>query len=362
MLHIFNCDNCYSVQNKKNIHLQCCHKRKLNELFCGKHLHCKNIVLFHTKPEPIVKIDESKKIYSKEDLFEKIMNQSYISIYSLRQSIKQCHFTDICTKQSKPILIHLLHQKILKERYYMANISSIVCIQKTYRRWRIYKRRLCVNDTDILTFTSKYEIPAIYFYIFYNTYNHKKYAYDIRTLVEIIYSNYPSCPYTIRPFTEEEKQQILTYRNQLIQMGIELHIEKITFTPEEEIEMKMKDIFFQINMLDNYTNHIWFKHLSRSQLVDLYIKLEDIWNYRSNMNIESKKKIVLNGMAFTIPIQTIHMISSKLKLQTILLDEIFRFITEGVDIEERKLGAILILTGLVEISYEAAEALPHLIQ
>ena len=37
-------------------------------------------------------------------------------------------------------------------------------------------------------------------------------------------------------------------------------------------------------------------------------------------------------------------------------------ITEGINIEEKKLGAILILTALVEVSHEAAHALPHLMQ
>ena len=37
-------------------------------------------------------------------------------------------------------------------------------------------------------------------------------------------------------------------------------------------------------------------------------------------------------------------------------------ITEGINIEEKKLGAILILTALVEVSHEAEHALPHLMQ
>jgi hypothetical protein len=49
-------------------------------------------------------------------------------------------------------------------------------------------------------------------------------------------------------------------------------------------------------------------------------------------------------------------------MQNILLDEFLRLITEGIDREEKKLGAILILTGLVEVSFEAAIALPYLIQ
>jgi hypothetical protein len=55
-------------------------------------------------------------------------------------------------------------------------------------------------------------------------------------------------------------------------------------------------------------------------------------------------------------------IKSKIKLQNIILNDFSRLITEGIDREERKLGAIFILTGLVEVSHEASDALPHLIQ
>jgi len=44
-----------------------------------------------------------------------------------------------------------------------------------------------------------------------------------------------------------------------------------------------------------------------------------------------------------------------------LLNEIERFITEGINRDERKLGAMLMLTGLVEVSYDAANGLPHLV-
>jgi hypothetical protein len=126
--------------------------------------------------------------------------------------------------------------------------------------------------------------------------------------------------------------------------------------------MKIKDLFYRINMLDNYTDPLWFKHLSFTQLLTLYIKAEDIWNYRSNMNIESKKKIVNNGIAFNIPHHLLKTIKNYMKLQNIILDEFMRLITEGVDRDERKLGAILLLTALVEVSGDAANALPHLVQ
>jgi len=80
------------------------------------------------------------------------------------------------------------------------------------------------------------------------------------------------------------------------------------------------------------------------------------------MSNNAKKKIVSNGCVFNIPIHIIKNITSKIHIQNIILTEFTRMISEGVDREEKKLGAIFILTALVEVSSDAADGLPHLIQ
>ena len=400
-MDIFNTNYCHSVKSKNNKNLQCQNKHKPNQIFCGIHLNSTNIILYKVEEKNIIdnkKIfseinneieieesineieksindlekginidssikDDDKIVYNKNELFEIISNNSYISVYSIRKSIKNCGLRSmIDTKQSKQILIKLLKNLLSKERYYISNIQSIIQIQSLFRKWLVHRKKICCNDTDILTFTCKYEIPEKYFYIFNDNINNKKYAYDIRTLYQIIESEYPSCPYTFRTFTNEEKDTIIEYKNKLSQKGIDVDIPKVVLTIEEETEMKIKDVFYQINMLDNYTNPSWFKKLELYQLMELYVRTEDIWNYRSSMDMESKKRIVNNGTAFNIPVPIIKTLKSKIKLQNIILNDYIRLITEGINREEKKLGAILILTGLVEVSIDASDALPHLIQ
>ena len=399
----FNSKLCHSVKSKLNLNLQCCNKPKINEIFCGKHLNSNNTILFNKNSiiisninnnvlnnndvlnnnilnnsdvlnnsdnsndiiniELIEKDDDSRKVYTKDELFKKILTNTYINVYSLRKSIKACKLNKfIDTKQSKKELIKNIKDLIQKERYYIFNQKSIILIQSIYRMWKIYRRKICSNSTDILTFIDIYDIEEKFFYIFNDTIRQKKYGYDIRTLIQIINSDYPSCPYTFRLFTEDEKFKINKFTEKLIKNGLDLGFEKNILTPEEEINMKIKDVFHKINMLDNYTNPEWFKNLNLIQLIELYVRAEDIWIYRSMMSVESKKNIVHNGIAFSIPVVTIKTYKSKIKLQNILLDEFNRFVTEGINNEEKKLGAILILTALVEVSHDAADALPHLIQ
>jgi hypothetical protein len=398
---------CISVKSKNNINEQCSNKPKNGQL-CGVHLGCKHLILFkilenaintvnmiNTVNEQIDPINNSfsnifdthmisetngsiihsmpnmleesikepiKEIYEKDVLFEKILTNKIMSIFTLRKSIKHCKLDNmINTNVSKQILITNIKKYISLERYYLANEHKIIMIQSIFRTRNILKRTTCVNDMDIISYTSKYDIPNKFFYIFYDNISNRTYAYDIRSLLEIIKSEYPSCPYTFRKFTDEEKEKIMSYCYTLYDKGININMEKPPLSPEEDLEMKMKDVFHKINMLDNYANYIWFKNLELNELINLYIKCEDMWNFRLAMTIESKTKIVNDGQAFVIPLGIIKNIKSKFKLRHVLLDDFYRFVTEGIDRDERKLGAILILSALVEVSNSAAYALPHLV-
>ena len=393
---IFNTNLCHSIKGKYNLNTQCSNKPKNGSNLCGKHINCKNIIYFNLNNLNNIELinetflespisspksnenknkdankdankedtdENNKKIYERLELYERIINNISTNIYSIRKSIKYCKLGEfINTKNSKQVLIADLKKFIAKERYYEANKSKVILVQSIIRKWLIHRRAKCSNDTDILTFICKYEIPSEYFYIFYDEITKKNFAYDIRTLVEIINSEYASCPYTFRKFTDIEKNLIMNYAKQLEEKNIIIKIEKPELNEKEAIEMRMKDVFHKINMLDNYTDHTWFKNLNLNQLIGLYIIAEDIWNYRSNMTSEAKRRIVKDGIVFNIPIQFIKSQKSVSKMQDILLTDFMRCITEGEDINEKKLGAILILTGLVEVSQSAAIALPHLIQ
>jgi len=387
MMQEFNPNLCYSIKSKKCLNEQCTNKIKEPNKLCGKHINTKNIILYQdiynqkhnisiniVQKEVYKTIEESfenesvssgknRNIYDRDDLIKIIVENKQISVYSLRKSIKNCYFDKfINTKMSKQNIIKELKILIEKEKNYILNELYVINIQKMIRGWIIRKKTNCSNQTDILTFDTLYNIPYPYFYVFCDKITNKSYGYDIRTLIQIVESNYVSCPYTFRNFTDEEIISIKIHKTYLENKGYTMKLDKVVLTPEEEINMKIKDLFYQINMLDNYTDPEWFKALNINQLISLYSKMEDIWNYRTQMTIESKMNIVQNGIAFDIPLTAIRSCKNKMKLQNILLDEFYRIINEGVNREEKKLGAILILSGLVEVSHDASYALPHLLQ
>lgn len=349
---------CASVKSKKEKELRCTNKCKKNSNFCGKHQNCQ---ILYT--ENVIEEKEIENIISVNELYDLIQQNKNVSVLTIRKTIKNSYLKNfINSKSSKKALISELKEQIIKERFYMNREDLIIKIQSICRMFLKKYRFSCSNDIDVLTMNSKMEIENPYFYRFYNKFNQKFYAYDIRLLYNLINSNYKSCPYTFRNFEENEINKINNYiQFHLEKNNISVQVKK-EYTEFEIIENKTKDLFYKINMLDNYTNHTWFLNLNIIDLVKLYISAEDIWNYRSLLSEQSKQNIIGTNHIFNIPIIVVRRIKDINKLRNILIDTFDIMISYGIDINEKKLGAILVLSALVEISVDAANALPHLIQ
>lgn len=356
---------CLSIKSKKDTNTQCTNKRKLNSDFCGKHQI--NPILFKNSVSTTIvesnSTEEENIILTVNELFTNVQENKTMLISVIRKSIKNCYLKNfINTKLSKQNLIINLRKQIIRERHYINHEDSIIKIQSVLRMYLKKYRYECTNEIDILTMSNKMEIENPYFYRFYNEENNKYYAFDIRLLYSLIHSNYPSCPYTFREYNDNEKNKIIHYiHNKLECNNISVCIKK-ELSDDEIMENRIKDLFYKINMLDNYTNHKWFLDLDVIKLIKLYISAEDIWNYRSSLTIQAKYNIIQNNHIFNIPIMVLRKYKCINKLRNILLNTFDIMISSGIDINEKKLGAILVLSSLVEVSPEAAHALPHLIQ
>jgi hypothetical protein len=395
-----NFHNCASTQSKVKNN-QCTNKRKAESIYCGVHsnvtkerIYAPLLQLFeNTLYNKYKNSDEQPKMINQSMVIDKDINMikeeeliieddehlrmlilenraTGLSVTTLRNYIKvHSTFKNIINyKGSKNNMIFELKSYFETTNKYIVDTKKIIIVQSIYRRWSVLRRKKCTNDSDILTMDSIYEIPIQYFYIFNDKVTKKKYGYDIRIFGSILYdpTNNPKfvakCPYTLRPFEIAEIVCIEKYIEKLKASGVSLEIEKPKMTKEQEIRHKCVDIFTRIDLLDNYTNSEWFLNLDVKKLLDFYDTAKDIWSYRIQMPLENKKKIIQDGIAFTMPRSYLAKLPSKLALQNIVLREMDRFISEGVNREEKKLGAMLMLTALVEVSNEAAQALPHLVQ
>ena len=69
----------------------------------------------------------------------------------------------------------------------------------------------------------------------------------------------------------------------------------------------------------------WFTKLTIYQLRKLWIQLEDIWNYRSELSFIRKEEIVPNIKMFPISVQTFYNLTNQNKMRKIILNENFYF-------------------------------------
>ncbi len=245
-------------------------------------------------------------------------------------------------------------------------------IQKWIRGiWRSRIARCC-NESDFITFEKLADIPYPMIY-FHHLENGIIQGYDIRSVILYIDQSLKENPtkaiknpFTCENFTNEDLMCIETRANVLKLSSANIKREEIPMNPEVEFQQYVLGIFQKMDFLDNYTNMDWFLNLTFSKLKKLYYAIIDIWTYRAQLPSEVKRRIVHNGFAFPVHNNVVERMPDSAKnkrvLQKIILREFERFITEGATRDDRKLGCIFMLTGLVEVSPEAANALPQYVQ
>ena len=103
----------------------------------------------------------------------------------------------------------------------------------------------------------------------------------------------------------------------------------------------------------NYESNIdWFLTLNTRRLKQLYKSLEDIWNYRLQLDQNTKDRISPpNGLVFNIPVNDVWRLNNRDSIQEIIINEAMKF-NNAVSLEDKKLGYMYFLIGLGTISLE----------
>ena len=67
-------------------------------------------------------------------------------------------------------------------------------------------------------------------------------------------------------------------------------------TQQQEINQRINNVFIEMDQLGNYTQACWFLNIeTAAQLLHFVNQLYDIWNYRAQLNIQTKNRIS-NGL------------------------------------------------------------------
>jgi hypothetical protein len=341
-------------------------------------------------------------------------NNIMLSKYKIPELKEIAKYNKLHISGSKPKLISRIEMHFQKE-------LNAIKIQKNFRKYIVKKlfflrgpgfknREMCVNSSDFYTMEPLNEITH-YVFFSYTDANNFTYGFDITSLVQLIkHSN--NSPLT-NPYNREEidyniKNKIVNLYNiihiifpYIIKDSIKIQnssnvrhrnisrirnnhrnyrltnnnfeqtisisdrialLNKMNELRSKPIDVRIQELFMEIDFLGNYTQASWFTDLSRSQYLQLYQWLYNIWNFRGFISREVRRMICCLNDPFY---GRLNDITNPEEITLEIIKESCLYVIEnmvhtGIDLEYRKIGTFHALTALTLVSDNARQNLQWL--
>jgi len=260
---------------------------------------------------------------------------------------------------------------------YMRNSYFCVMIQKTYRthlmkkfynikqKTRYQSDKEYNNTTDFFTMEDISKIPQIHLYS-YTDQDGFNFIFRISSLFLHFESKQNANPYNRQPFLEHVVEEI-KFIKKIHCMYSCLSDEETENVPDvlsrsQKIRLELTDLFHIIDTLGNYSDMNWLLNLSRRMVVKFIKELYDIWEYRAQLTMESKRQICPpNGNPFqSVVIQTLTRFQEAEYLLEVCISILNKLLKCNTSDSNKSLGALYILSALTIVSPDAADALPWL--
>lgn len=228
----------------------------------------------------------------------------------------------------------------------------------------IFNRSLCNNSEDFLTIEPMNDIEYKYFVSYRDKHNFV-YGFNIVSIATLLEKKHINNPYTMEPFPKSFIDMI-DQRKKYNKMFD--YVNEYVKPIKQTIDNKFVSIFQKLDSLGNYTQIEWITHLNNKQLRKFIYEIHDIWNYRSEMSSDDRKRLCPpSGNPFmNIPM---HLFQNRnVHIENITLKHYIYNICDNlinnihIDNEKQMLCAFYILTTFTLVNSRAAESLPWLYQ
>jgi hypothetical protein len=226
------------------------------------------------------------------------------------------------------------------------------------------KRNLCNNVEDFLTTEETKDIDYYYFFS-YKDIDGFIYGFNLLSIHNLIIKKDTKNPYTRNLFSIEMIETIqkrISYNKILKKINQEI----IETEQSNNYNSKIITLFQKMDLLGNYTQAEWIINLNQLQLRKFLLELYDIWDYRSQLTIDTKLAICPpHGLPFReIPI---HIIQRNYNINIDLLKKfciiiIDKLINSSPIKDNQVLGTMYVLSALTVVNQNAADAMPWLYQ
>lgn len=267
---------------------------------------------------------------------------------------------------------------ILKRCYFYLLLSEKItfiqkyirgCLQRKINNLRgkaLFKRSICNNQEDFLSFETISEITFKQFFSYED--GNFTYGFNVISFNNLILKskniNNILNPYnrTVIPTDIILNFQKLLKLNKKLKLNMETEIEKQEGLSLEKInELKIVEFFQKIDNLGHCTNPTWLMNLSNYDLYTFIQKLSDIWFYRIQIDVETKRSIC---PPLGNPFRNIHVsiYNSRNKNLSNVLLILNNFIHPESNRDSQSLGCYYVLGALTLVSEDAASSLDWLFQ
>lgn len=324
--------------------------------------------------ENIDKFKKKKRNKVTKEEFEIPEYNDYESIVELNYNVSQLRSIARYYKQkisgNKSQLKHRLYN-YLKYSLYAIKVQRFfrgyICrLYISLKGPALYRRTLCVNESDFYSLDKIKNIPNHQFISFMD----EGYCYgcDICSLYNWIKmkGNLSTNPYTRKKFSKT----VLSNLYKLISLAKVCNIKIRVKLEEDEIknlslrkklEYKTYTLFSKIDEFGIITNSQWLLDLSRYQMIRFVKELYDIFFYRAGLTPPVKIKICppIGNPFHGIDVKNFAGVSSDNTLKKII-SIIENFISKGRDRESKVLGCYYVLGALTLVNESAKESLPWL--
>jgi hypothetical protein len=342
-----------------------------NESLIGEYLN--NIIAKCEEKMPVVK--NAAKVSGDKLNIPTIQNYNDLiyNNYNVAQLKSFAKYYKLKITGNKPQLLTRLYS-------YLYLSSYIIKIQKVFRSMLVRKykqlhgpaslnRKLCTNSDDFISMEPVEEIKFHQF-ISYKDFDGFIYGFDINSLHNLFLksSNEIKNPYNrnLIPETIFKDIRSLIRLGRILKININLNFDDDTkqLPNEKAVELRSLTLFQNIDALGNYSNSNWFLSLNRTQLIKFIRELMDIWNYRAQLSIETKRNICppIGDPFRNLSIPYIVNEQNLWNVRKVILEIMEKLVNCGIDRDSKSLGAYYVLGALTLVNEEAATSLPWLFQ
>ena len=331
---------CDFVQNNSK-----CGRKKCYGEYCCKH---KREHLVQNNFINIVNFTDKPSDYLKNDI---ISTLNTIDKKKYNKSLK------------KDIVFNILSSKISRFQHYTDNSNSVIMIQRYYkdkynkqqsliRGEGFLQKDLCNNKEDFFTYEPVNEIDDKYFFS-YKDDNNIIWFFDVRSLKKLIELKQPN-PYTMISFNDNviyrANKIIDNLKKSNISTDFKDEIKQVEKDKKKLLKQKITDVFASIERLGLSVNTSWFTSLHIIQLKKVYGLMEDIWNYRAELSLQTKLRMCPpDGRIFNKHPHEIRNLSDRNKMMNYILTDINKFNGAESD-SDKKTGFMYFLIALSKVN------------